>query len=151
MSDSTPRFKKLHPDAIIPRRHYADDIGWDLTIRSDHPITVSPGEFVDLPCDLAVELPAGTWGLLIGRSSALRKHGLIISQGVIDQGYTGPLFAGAFNACSWPVVVGHGDRLSQLIVVPRYDPIAVEPIEVQQLRRTARGTAGFGSTDRVAG
>ncbi len=146
MSNTVPAFRKLHPDAVIPNRVYADDIGWDLTSRLDEPLEVPPGSFVDVPCDLAVQLPRGSWALLIGRSSALRTHGLLVNVGVIDEGYTGPLFAGVFNATPKPVFVETGTRLSQLIVISRHDPVCKIPREVQQFRPTARGVAAFGST-----
>lgn len=146
MNANTPRFMRLHPEATIPTRHYPDDIGWDLTTRLDTDLVIAPGSFADIPCDLAVQLPRGSWGMLVGRSSALRRHGLLINSGVIDEGYTGPLFAGAFNIINEPVVVKDGMRLAQLIIVPRMDPIIREPIEVDALRQTHRGEAGFGST-----
>lgn len=145
-SDHMPRFKKLHPDAQIPRRHYADDIGWDLAARLDEPMRIAPGAYADVPCDLAVELPRGTWGMLVGRSSALRRHRLIMNTGIIDEGYIGELFAGAFNPTGDEILVMPETRLAQLIIVPRHDPIALEPYEVDQLRKTSRGCAGFGST-----
>lgn len=137
---------RLHPAAVIPARHYPDDIGWDLTTRIDGDLQIEPGNFADIPCDLAVQLPRGSWGMLVGRSSALRRHGLLINAGVIDEGYTGPLFAGAFNVTREPVIVKDGMRLAQLIIIPRLDPITRAPIEVDQLRSTRRGDAGFGST-----
>lgn len=141
-----PIFQKLHPEATVPSRKYADDIGWDLTVRSEHPMVIAPGEFADLPCDLAVELPRGTWGMIVGRSSALRRHGLLVNIGIIDQSYRGELFAGAFNVSRKAVVVNNGWRLAQLIVVARRDPEILHAVCATDLSATARAANRFGST-----
>jgi dUTP pyrophosphatase len=147
-NDKIPAFMRLHPMATIPARQYPDDIGWDLTTRLDQDLVIEPTQFCDIPCDLAVQLPRGSWAMLVGRSSALRRHGLLINPGIIDEGYIGPLFAGAFNVTRHPIVVSDGMRLAQLIVIPRMDPITHRPQEVRELRPTGRGAAGFGSTGR---
>jgi dUTP pyrophosphatase len=146
LTGGPPVFQKLHPDAVIPTRKYDDDIGWDLTVRTDRSIVIPPGEFQDLPCDLAVQLPVGSWGMLVGRSSALRKHGLLVNTGIIDEGYRGQLFAGAFNVGRKAVVVQNGWRLAQLIVVPRYEPFAFVAESADQLDASLRASDGFGST-----
>lgn len=56
--------------------------------------------------------------MLTGRSSTMRRRGLLMVQGVIDVGYRGELFAGVFNVSGGDVAVGVGERLSQLIVLP---------------------------------
>jgi dUTP pyrophosphatase len=137
LTGGPPVFQKLHPDAVIPTRKYDDDIGWDLTVRTDRSIVIPPGEFQDLPCDLAVQL---------GRSSALRKHGLLVNTGISDEGYRGQLFAGAFNVGRKAVVVQNGWRLAQLIVVPRYEPFAFVAESADQLDASLRASDGFGST-----
>lgn len=127
----------------LPTRAHDDDAGLDLYVSEQR--NVAPGEFVDVPCGVAVELPPGTWGYLTGRSSTLRKRGLLVNPGVIDAGYRGPLFAGVWNLGSDLQVVEAGDRIAQLIVIGN-QTAEVEPVEVDELGEHARGEAGFGSS-----
>lgn len=127
-------------DATLPVRGYPGDAGLDLFVADS--VHVYPGRFVDVPCGVAVDLPAGFWGRITGRSSTLRKRGLLVSEGIIDNGYTGPLFAGVWNLTNQPVVVHRGDRIAQLIIqrIESWQPVwgEVEPKD--------RGVNGFGST-----
>lgn len=133
----------VHNDGCLPRRAYEDDAGLDLVVSQD--TTIRPGEFSDVPCGVSISLPEWGWGLVTGRSSALRKRGLLIHSGVIDAGYRGPLFAGAWNMTSSPVVVRAGERVAQLIVLSNMTR-NVAPVEVVQLSPSERGHNGFGSS-----
>ena len=128
-------------DQHLPTRAYTGDAGWDLYVSES--VDILPGQFADVPCGVGVALPEDTWGMLTGRSSTLRNRGLLVHQGVIDQGYRGPLFAGVFNLGSDVAVVEAGARIAQLIVVPMH----VHRVEyVDRLRPGERGSAGFGSS-----
>lgn len=134
---------KVGEQGNLPTRQYDDDAGFDLYVSED--VTVHPGEFADIPCGVSAELPQGTWGLITGRSSALRARGLLIHSGVIDGGYRGPLFAGAWNMTSQPVRVRQGERVAQLIVM--YNTTRrVTPLRVDELSHSPRGERGFGSS-----
>ena len=127
-----------------PTRSHADDAGWDL--YTSERVVIPPNEFRDLPTNIWVALPANLWGLVTGRSSALRQHGLLVHSGVIDAGYRGELFAGAFNLANRQVIIEPGQRLAQFIPIPR-SAIPVEMVLSDPPPGT-RGTAGFGSTGR---
>lgn len=137
-------FGATSPNATLPTRGYSTDAGFDLYTSED--TVIPPRGFADVPCGVSVDLPDGTWGLVTGRSSTLRKRRLLVSQGVIDEEYTGPLFAGCENLTDEPVTVKAGERVAQLIVHealgPRYQPTWGE------MRAKARGANGFGSTGR---
>ncbi len=128
---------------VMPFRTYDDDAGLDLVVSEA--TTILPGTFQDVPCGLAVELPHWSWGLVTGRSSALRKRGLLVHSGVIDAGYRGPIYSGAWNMTDQPVVVEKGERIAQLILIAN-GTRRVVPIQVEQLNPSARGESGFGST-----
>lgn len=135
-------FECEHPE-LLPTRSHADDAGFDLYVAED--TEIGPGASIDVPCGVAVQLPAGIWGLVMGRSSTLRKHDLMVEQGVIDTGYRGPLFALVHNIGSEPFVAKEGMRLAQLIPMPAlaHRMVASRAVELDS---SERGTAGFGSS-----
>jgi dUTP pyrophosphatase len=108
-------------------------------------MVIEPSTFVDVPLGVAIKVPEGTWGLLTARSSTLRKHGLMVAQGVIDCGYTGPLFAGVWNMTDKPVKIEPGMRLVQYILMTNAS-LDVQAQEVAELPKTDRGASGFGSS-----
>lgn len=126
-----------------PTRAYPGDAGFDLTVAAS--VTVQPGENIDLDCGVSVALPENHWGLLVGRSSALRTLGLIVNTGIIDNGYRGNLFVNVYNPTGMDIVVGAGYRVGQLIPVPLFTGTAQN---VQRLSSTPRGIQGFGSTGK---
>lgn len=139
----TPMRVQLDDGAQMPTRGYSGDAGFDLYVQED--CTIPPGEFVDVPCGCAVQLPNHLWGMITGRSSTLRKHKLMVAQGVIDTGYRGPLFSGVFNLGDEPFEVKKGMRLAQFIP---FGNVAenLRLVEATTLDESERGKAGFGSS-----
>lgn len=134
---------KLHDiEAKVPTRAYKEDIGLDLFTLGDHEIP--PHHFRDIPCGVSVVIPNGGWYFLMGRSSTIRKMGLLVATGLIDSGYTGELHAGCFNLTDRPVHVKHHVRLAQL--VPFMSDIDYDIEVVDELPRSARGSNGYGSS-----
>lgn len=129
--------------AQLPTRGHADDAGLDLYVSED--ATIPPGAFRDVSCGVHAELPDWCWGMITGRSSTLRRRGLMVSQGVIDAGYRGELFAGAFNLSGHDVHVKRGERLAQLILMEN-GTARVRPVVGTELQEGSRGHLGFGST-----
>jgi dUTP pyrophosphatase len=128
---------------LLPTRAYATDAGLDLYVSER--TTVPAGGFSDVPAGISCELGEHQWGLVTGRSSALRERGLLIHSGIIDSGYRGPLFAGAFNLGQEPVTLEAGERVAQLIVMHNATRL-VDPFPVETLSESPRGTRGFGSS-----
>lgn len=126
-----------------PERNYDGDAGFDLYVTEDTEIPV--GKFADIPCGINIELPEGTWGLIIGRSSTLRKHNLMVMPGVIDNGYRGPLYTGVYNMNGEQFSAKRGMRLAQFIPFPLTAQNMV-PRLVPMLSASDRGERGFGST-----
>lgn len=141
----TVRCKKLHPQAVLPSRATAESAGFDLAACLEAPLTVLPGETAMIPIGIAVELPAGTAGMVYSRSGLASKHGiaLINGVGVIDSDYRGELKVPLHNHSSVPYTIMPGDRVAQLVVTPVLLP---ELIEADELSDSVRGTGGFGST-----
>lgn len=137
-------FTRSHPDAKVPTMAYAGDAGFDLYCCET--MEIKPGEFKDAPTGISVALPLGVWAEITGRSSTLRTKGLLVTHGVIDSGWRGPLFAGIKNLHDKDTIhVEKYERLAQLIphrlVSGKYDWV-----EVDELPPSDRGTKGFGSS-----
>ena len=132
------KFKKLNPNAVIPKRGTIGAAGFDLTAVS---MEVS-ATMIKYDTGIAVEIPPGYVGLVFPRSSVC-KTGLSLanSVGVIDSDYVGELSA-VFYLRSGCRVYNVGDRIGQLLIVPIPE---VEFMEVDELSETERGAGGYGS------
>lgn len=135
------KWRRLHPDAVLPDKAHADDAGFDLVCVED--CEILPGETVDVHSGIAIAMPTGWWGRIIGRSSTLRKRGLLVNEGVIDAGFRGELFTCVHNLGWDPVQIKSGERLAQLLFLP---VPAIEWELVEQLPESERGSLGFGSS-----
>lgn len=150
---STPKvkIKKLHPDAVMPKRAHPTDAGYDLvavscTFDSDGNAVYGFG--------LAFEIPQGYAGFVFPRSS-ISNYDLCLSNcvGVIDSGYRGEVTAKfrpsmMFSNAVFPVtrntrIYNKGERVAQLIILPIPE---IEFTEADELSETDRGAGGYGST-----
>lgn len=97
--------------------------------------------------DIAIAVPAGTYGRVAPRSGLALKHGIDTGAGVIDEDYRGNVGVILFNHSDVEFTVAAGDRIAQLIL----EKIETPPIQcVEDLDDTARGAGGFGSTGVAA-
>lgn len=133
---------KLDPGAFAPHRAHATDAGMDL--RSPYYCVIKAHDSRTINTGVHVELPAGTVGMLKSKSGLNVRHG-IVSEGVIDQGYTGAIQVKLYNHSDEDYMVDAGDKISQLVVMEcRFPDIEI----VEELEDTDRGDAGFGSTGK---
>lgn len=136
------KFKRLHPDATLPRYAKPGDAAVDLKA-----IECEYDNFSKRTCfktGLAVEIPKDHVGLLFPRSSiVVTKFALSNSVGVIDSSYRGEikLFFNYIDSLEDEYKIG--DKVGQLLVVP-YPKIT--PIWAKELSTTERGEGGFGSS-----
>lgn len=143
--DGSIDWMDVTPDLVAqkPLQAYNDDAGFDLYVSERR--VIPPGDVVDIPCGVAIELPPSVWVLLIGRSSTLRKRKLMVNPGIIDPGYRGELFSGVMNLGRETAIVEAGERLAQMIFMPNLS-FGVRLHQVETLQEHDRGTNGFGST-----
>lgn len=126
---------------VPPVRSYPNDAGLDLTVSRS--VVISAGAKAEIPTNLALEMPPGYWGWVVPRSSTFYIRGLEVHLGVIDEGYRGEIKILVRNPTDRKVTVQAGERLAQLLVLPRY---SVEVIAVKELSPGDRREHGFGST-----
>lgn len=137
------KFKKLHPDAVIPSKGTEFSAGLDITAISKE---YGKG-YISYGTGLAMSIPKGYMGLIFPRSSISNKNlTLSNSVGIIDSDYVGEIsfrfkVIGSEGEGSYEI----GDRIGQLVIVPFYK---VEFEEVTELPKTDRGSGGYGSTDK---
>jgi dUTP pyrophosphatase len=137
-------FTRLDPEAPLPSFARAGDAGLDLASAVD--VVVGPGERVKVPTGVAVAIPPGHAGLVLPRSGLASREGLTManSPGLIDSGYRGEVTCAVVNLDrEREVKISRGDRIAQLVVV---EVPAVEPVWVDELPPSERGTGGFGSS-----
>lgn len=131
-----------HAEARVPVRKYDGDAGADLITSEE--VTIEPGSFRDVPTGIRLGLPPGYWVRICGRSSTLRRRGLLVAEGVIDNGYTGPIYAGIWNLTDEPVTIRVGERVAQMILHRVVEADYREAGEV--MSSDGRGHNGFGSS-----
>ena len=161
------RFKKLHPDAVVPFKKYPEDFCYDVVATSEEEIAPNVWkygiglafEIQGKPEDLVVEDEFGKELLLIPQDrdwnvsldlrprSSIYKTGMILSNavGTVDDLYRGEVSAIFYHVFPEMPRYRVGDRIGQIklgITLP------LEFEEVDELGQTARGNGGYGSTGR---
>lgn len=134
---------KLDKGAYMPVRGHRDDAGLDL--RTPIAFGIEPGGSVKIDTGVHVEIQPGLVGMLKSKSGLNVNHG-ILSEGVIDAGYTGSIVAKLYNHGDSLVIFSAGDKITQLVIMPVYIPDELEVVE--EFESTERGSAGFGSTGK---
>ncbi len=140
------RFTRLTDGALAPTRANPGDAGCDL--YAAEAAVIGPGERASVGTGIAVEIPAGSAGLVLPRSGLAAKHGiaLVNAPGLIDAGYRGELRVLLLNTDRGErFQIEPGDRIAQLVIVEIGDS---EPVEAESLADSARGAGGFGSSGR---
>lgn len=134
---------ELGEGAKVPFKKHSGDAGWDLYVS--RPCEIGPGETVDVHTDIKIDMPPYLYARITGRSSSLRKHGLLVNEGIIDNGYTGELFVCVHNMSDKTFHVRRGMRLAQVLFHTIED---VRWAQVNSIKTAPgkRGSDGFGST-----
>ena len=133
---------KLDPMAYLPDRAHPTDAGLDL--RTPHDVLVMPGVGAVVDTGVHIQLSPGTVGMLKSKSGLNVKHG-IVSEGVIDEGYTGTILVKLYNHGPRAVQFRRGDKITQLVVLPVAYP---DVVQVEEITGGPRGDDGYGSTGR---
>ena len=135
------KFKKMHPDAVIPT--YAKDGDAAMDLHAAEVLKDKWGNHVYLT-GVALEIPPGYVGLLFPRSSVSKTSmSLANSVGVVDSGYRGEIMLKYRLIGGTNSIYTSGDRVGQLMIIPHPK---IELVEVDELSSTERGDGGFGST-----
>lgn len=135
------KFSFLDSRAKMPSRGTEEAAGMDLFLNDL--VVLEPGVPYLIPTGVSASIPAGYFGMVRGRSSALKKG--ISIQGTIDSDYRGEIFVIATNISNSAIVVEAGKAIAQMILVPYFAPPSIG-VSVTQMSKTERQAGGFGST-----
>lgn len=136
------KIRKVHPDAVLPKRAHPTDAGMDVTAISME----MTEDYIEYDTGLQFQLPAGYVMLIFPRSSNSKKDLLLCnSVGVLDAGYTGNLkFRFKLTTEGYTEkIYNPGDKIGQIIILPYPE---INFIETEKFDETDRGSGGFGST-----
>ena len=161
------RFKRLHPDAVVPFKTYPEDFCYDVVATSEQEIAPNVWkygiglafEIQGKPEDLVVENEFGKeflripqdrdWNVSIDLRprSSIYKTGMVLSNavGTVDDLYRGEVSAIFYHVFTEMPRYRVGDRIGQ-IKLGFTLPLEFE--EVDELGQTLRGDGGYGSTGR---
>ena len=139
----TLRFRKVHPDAVLPSYAHPSDAGMD--VRSVEDLTIAPGKRALVHTGLVMLLPPMYEAQVRPRSGLALKSGVTVlnTPGTIDSGYRGEVGVILANFGDADFQVKKGDKIAQIVIAPVTQPEIVETTEVDE---TDRGAGGFGST-----
>ena len=139
----TLRFKRIHPDAVLPSYAHPSDAGMD--VRSVEDLTIAPGGRSLVRTGLVMLLPPGYEAQVRPRSGLALKSGVTVlnTPGTIDSGYRGEVGVILANFGEADFQVKKGDKIAQVVIAPVTQPEIAETTEIDE---TDRGAGGFGST-----
>lgn len=124
----------------MPERAYPFDAGMDL--RTPRDVIVPAGGSAVIDTGVHVEIPQGYVGMLKSKSGLNVKQNLI-SEGVIDCGFTGSIVCKLYNLGKRDVTLLKGSKITQIVIMPVLLPNLTM---VDRFEETDRGNNGFGST-----
>jgi dUTP pyrophosphatase len=138
-----------------PYRAHSTDAGIDLSPKQDYLLPKNTRVLIDT--GVSVKIPAGSFGLLVSRSSLSKKNIIIINSiGIIDAEYRGNLkanlmFLGDTTTNMEYATLSAGERILQLVVVPfmAFDTLNFVDCNKEEWENTQRGANGFGSTGKI--
>ncbi len=136
------KYKKLHPKAVAPYKAHPTDAGFDLVVTRDCVIPARERCLIDT--GIAINIPLGYYGMVVGRSGNTIKRGLVVMTGIIDSGYQDGIGIMAFNMTDEDIEIKQGERAGQIIIVPHLPCRLEESDKFTGVNRNG----GFGSTGK---
>ncbi|MGM9740143.1 MAG: dUTP diphosphatase [Candidatus Cryptobacteroides sp.] len=167
------RFKKLHPNAVVPFKKYKEDFCYDVVATSEEEVAPNVwkygiglafeiergeqittkqeirfgGEPIRTITSIDTEHFVGQISLDLRPRSSVWKTGMVLSNciGTIDELYRGEVSAIFYHVFTEMPRYRVGDRIGQIKLGITL-PLEFE--EADELGQTARGDGGYGSTGR---
>ena len=142
------KFKKLHPEAVIPDYQSDDAAGFDFHALTEQQLTCPPKSQIIIDTGLAVEVPKGHVLDIRPRSGLAFKHSITVtnSPGTVDSDYRNEIKIILFNLGEKNFPIRNGDRIAQgvLLPIPNVWIVEIDDFSPESKMRDRGG--GFGST-----
>lgn len=126
-----------------PNRAHRLDAGIDFFVPEDYAARVNPGESVNIPSGIKVEVPSGFALVAFNKSGIASKKQLLAGACVVDAGYTGEVHLNLLNVGNQSVDIEPGQKILQFMLLP---VLPCTLVEVDEISGGERGEGGFGST-----
>lgn len=133
---------RLDEGAYLPQRAHDTDGGLDIRTPVDAYVRAGGSTVIDT--GVHIQLPPCTVCMIKSKSGLNTKDG-IVSEGVIDEGYTGTILVKLYNHGTEAKQFSRGDKITQLVVLP---VLYVKVKQAEEIQGGDRGDNGFGSTGR---
>jgi dUTP pyrophosphatase len=129
--------------------HYATigSAGADLKACLKEDFELEPNKIALIPTGLRMAIPTGYEAQIRPRSGLALKHCITVlnTPGTIDSDYRGEIGVILINFGATSFKITNGTAIAQMVIAP---VIQANFVPVKELPPTARGTGGFGSTDK---
>lgn len=139
--------KKISTNPLFKLPEHESDgaAGIDLSADIDTEVELKPLERVLLPTGIAISLPKDLEAQIRPRSGLAIKNGITLlnTPGTVDCDYRGEIKVILINISNDKYTIKPGDRIAQM-VLSKFVQGQFELVE--NLDKTNRGSAGFGST-----
>lgn len=135
------KVQRTLPEAIMPTKANASDMGFDLTIVKK---IKEVGDVTFYDTGLVIQPSLGYYCMIFPRSS-ISKTGYMLANGIglVDSGYVGNFIVALRKVDKDADDIVLPCRIAQLVPQRCYYP---DMIEVEKVEDTARGSGGFGSS-----
>ena len=136
------KIKRIDKSLPLPAYQTEGAVAFDLYSRID--AVVKPKTLERLPTNIIVATPKGYMLEIKDRSSTLKKKGLLVTTGYVDNDFCGDtdeILLQVYNLTDGDVIIEKGERLGQGVFI-KIDIGEWEEVEV--MNNKSRG--GFGTT-----
>lgn len=135
----------LDNGAKMPTKAHMADAGYDL--YTPIKVVLMPHSTAVIDTGVHMEIPNGYVGMIKSKSGLNVKHD-ILSEGVVDCGYTGSIVAKLYNHSDKIKEFEIGDKITQICIMPVVNFELEEVENLWKFADTERGDNGFGSSGR---
>jgi len=114
--------------------------GVDLPLQKD--LYINPGEILTVGLRVRFQIPDGHCGLLMNRSSALPKHNIRVTLGLIDKDYRDEIKVVLENVSDSLLTLKAGTAICQFLLLPSKSPKLLSNHVTDQNSRGSFGSTG---------